>query len=120
MMNERTDADKLAEQLLGEPHADPDDDLRVLSRQLLRRNEVIERLKRDLMNRHDPLADMIHANRDEMLQRHEEAARLICGMLTGGGPDHDHEKLIYIGKVLYALNTFHPMHAEDWIGWPTS
>jgi hypothetical protein len=35
-MTEKEQAIKLAERLLDEPNADPDDDLRVLSRQLLR------------------------------------------------------------------------------------
>jgi len=43
--NERATAVTLADHLLDEPYADPDDDLRVLSRQLLRRHEEIEGLK---------------------------------------------------------------------------
>jgi hypothetical protein len=42
--DERESAKNLAKVLLDEPWADPDDDLRVLSRQLLRRHEEIERL----------------------------------------------------------------------------
>lgn len=40
-IDERVSARLLAERLLDEPNADPDDDLRVLSRQLLRRSEEI-------------------------------------------------------------------------------
>lgn len=38
---ERADAIVLAHKLLDEPYCDPDDDLRMLSRQLLRREEYI-------------------------------------------------------------------------------
>lgn len=38
-MSERDDAIALANRLLDEPHADPDDDLRVLARQLIRATE---------------------------------------------------------------------------------
>jgi hypothetical protein len=117
-MSERTDADKLANRLLDEPNADPDDDLRMLSRQLLRRNEVIDKLKKALVDQQDPTRDMIEANRDSIFRKHEEAVRLIGKVLVGGGNKHDAEKLVYIGKVLHALNTFHPMHGESWIGWP--
>lgn len=44
-MTELENALKLAEQLLNEPNCDPDDDLRTLSRQLLRRQEEVDRLK---------------------------------------------------------------------------
>jgi hypothetical protein len=42
MSDERVDAIRLANKLLDEPNADPDDDLRMLSRQFLRRNERVE------------------------------------------------------------------------------
>ena len=117
-MSERTDADKLAGRLLNEPNSDPDDDLRVLSRQLLRRKDVVDRLTKELTEQQDPTRDLIEANRDSILRKHEEAARLIGSVLVGGGDKHDAEKLLYIGKVLHALNTFHPMYGESWIGWP--
>jgi hypothetical protein len=44
MSDERTDAIKLANRLLDVPWSDPDDDLRTLARQLLRRTEEVERL----------------------------------------------------------------------------
>ena len=62
--------------------------------------------------------DLIQANRDTILQMHEEAARRIGKVLVGGGNQHDAEKLVYIGKVLHALSVFHPMHGESWCGWP--
>jgi hypothetical protein len=40
-MNEREEAKVLANKLLDEPNADPDDDLRVFSRQLLRTHEAL-------------------------------------------------------------------------------
>lgn len=42
--SELEDAVKLADRLLDVPMADPDDDLRMLSRQLLRRQEAVGRL----------------------------------------------------------------------------
>lgn len=47
-MFERISAIALANRLMDEPNCDPDDDLRVLSRQLLRRSEEIERLRAGL------------------------------------------------------------------------
>jgi hypothetical protein len=41
MSDERADAIRLANKLLDDPHCDPDDDLRMLSRQLLRREEFV-------------------------------------------------------------------------------
>ncbi len=43
--DERVSALELANRLLDEPNADPDDDLRVLARQLLRRTEENVRLQ---------------------------------------------------------------------------
>jgi len=43
-MSERTDADALAERLLNDASYDPDDDLRMLARQLLRRRDEITQL----------------------------------------------------------------------------
>ena len=44
MNDERSDAIKLANRVLDRPHADPDDDLAVLARQLLRREEYVASL----------------------------------------------------------------------------
>lgn len=41
-MTERDDALKLAHRILDRPHADPDDDLAVLARQLIRARECVE------------------------------------------------------------------------------
>lgn len=48
MAAELHDALELANRLLGEPNADPDDDLRMLSRQLTRQFESHQRYKRAL------------------------------------------------------------------------
>lgn len=48
MANELDDALRLAERLLDEPYADPDDDLRVLSRHLTRQFDCHERYKKAL------------------------------------------------------------------------
>lgn len=50
MSDERADAIALADKLLDEPMADPDDDLRTLSRQLLRSEERVARLRAALIN----------------------------------------------------------------------
>lgn len=130
-MPERKDAIRLAKQLLDEANADPDDDLRMLSRQLLRHVEVVEQLKKDLTDSYDPTGDLIAANRDEILRKHEEAARrvrkqceYVWGTLSqtqGAIPPivlhdvRDHARLAL--DILQALNLFHPM-ADDWCGWP--
>lgn len=48
MSNELNDALRLADRLLEEPYADPDDDLRVLARHLRRQFESHERYKKAL------------------------------------------------------------------------
>jgi hypothetical protein len=61
--NERTHAIALANRLLDEPNCDPDDDLRVLSRQLLRAVETAtprctcRRLVHDLCPEHGPICN---------------------------------------------------------------
>lgn len=47
-MSEFSDAIELANRLLDEPYVDPDDDLRMLARQLLRRQEAVEKLENRL------------------------------------------------------------------------
>lgn len=123
-MSEKTEALNLAERLLNEPNADPDDDLRVLSRQLLRKAELVDRLQKDLGERCDGTLDMIHANRDSILAMHENAIRRIRGCLkrieadkTGMRFPTEHQCDL-IGKIIDALNVFHPMYGESWPGWP--
>jgi hypothetical protein len=123
-MSERTEADQLAEKLLDEPNADPDDDLRMLSRQLLRRREVIERLENHLASIQDSTLDLIHANRDSILTKHEEAISLIKMCLENGLKDPSGLKYALEAwckkalEVVRVLNLFHPMHGESWPGWP--
>ena len=64
--DERVSAVELANRLLDEPNADPDDDLRVLSRQLLRRHEEIDSMKRKWGE---------HPNDGKGLQRVSEALK---------------------------------------------
>lgn len=45
-MDERFQALELAHKLLDQPNCDPDDDLRVLSRQLIRKHEHLAKLQR--------------------------------------------------------------------------
>ena len=126
-MIERTEALALAERLLDEPNADPDDDLRILSRQLLRRQETVERLQNKLAELQDGTLDMIHANRDTILRIHEEAIARIHKLLEGGLAVQCHQhnaegvlegKATIALKVIEAANVFHPMHGESWPGWP--
>lgn len=46
--DERTQAARIADRLLDEPYADPDDDIRVLARQFNRSQEEVERRNREL------------------------------------------------------------------------
>lgn len=69
----------------------------------------------------DPDLDMIHANRDEILRKHEEAIQLIRSACCNHGklafPNSDRTlAVIYIREVIDALSMFHPMH--EWQGWP--
>ncbi len=131
-MGERADADRLAERLLDEPYADPDDDLRMLSRQLLRRREVIERLEKRLGELlMDGTADLIHANRDIILRITEEGLRRVrkeCEYLAGSLEQSDSPPPIVVKdlrdhgrlalRIIEAVHQFHPMHGESWCGWP--
>lgn len=110
-MRELTRAVELANRLLEEPNADPDDDLRLLSRQLLRRQEVVQRLQDTLSAQYDPTAEMIQANRDSILRFHEDAVMRVKRCLERG----DVPTAL---KVLATLSVFHPMHGESWPGWP--
>jgi len=116
MASERREADKLAERLLEEPNADPDDELRVLSRQLLRRREVIDRLQNHLGEIQDGTRDLVNVNRDMILEVHQKGLRLIkdqCRQIAGNAG-----QVRFIDRILHAVNSFHPMHAESWCGWP--
>jgi hypothetical protein len=111
-MAEHRDAELLAQRVLERPSADPDDDLALLARQFLRRGEVVAKLKARLAeSRGDPMLDMIHANRDAILQITEEGLRRVKKCLEMG----DVPKAL---RVIEAVNTFHPMHGESWGGWP--
>lgn len=130
-MSERTDADRLAEKLLSEPNADPDDDLRMLARQLLRRRDVIERLEKRIVEMSDDTADLINANRDTILRITEEGLRRVakeCEYMTTSLEQSDNPPPIVVkdlrdhGRrallIVEAVRTFHPMHGESWLGWP--
>lgn len=130
-MGEKVEADKLADKLLDEPYADPDDDLRVLSRQLLRRREVVERLEKRLAETIDGTLDLINANRDTILRITEEGLHRVrkeCEYLTTSLEQSDNLSVIVIKdlrehvrlalRIIEAVNAFHPMHGESWQGWP--
>jgi predicted transcriptional regulator YheO len=132
-MSERRIADELAERLLDEPNADPDDDLRTLSRQLLRCREVVEQLNKELAARcnKDGTLDLVNANRDTVLRIHEDGLRrikkqceyLATSLMQSNSPPPivvmdllKHIRIVL--KVVEAVNTFHPMYDESWSGWP--
>ena len=120
-MSERSDALKLAERILDRPHADHDDVLAILSRQLLRKQEALERLEKRLQESLDPTLEMIQANRDTILCIHEEGLRKIKKLLDAceiNGPEEMHDRILLAKDVIKAINTFHPMHGESWSGWP--
>jgi hypothetical protein len=62
---------------------------------------------------YDPYGDLINANRDEILKKHEEAVRRIRPLLDSD--DHAAKRLAI--RVLDALNQYHPMN-DTWCGWP--
>lgn len=75
---------------------------------------------------YDPMADLIAANRDEILRKHQDAIRLIRTAIEpiatcDGAADQrlTFNRANYALAVLDALNTFHPMHGESWCGWPS-
>ena len=130
-MGEKDTVDKLAERLLEEPYADPDDDLRMLARQLLRRREVVERLEKQLVEMSDNTLDLINANRDSILRITEEGLYrvgkeceyIVTSLEQSDSPPPivvkdlaDHGRLAL--RVIGAVSTFHPMHGEYWSGWP--
>ena len=73
---------------------------------------------------YDPYADLINANRDEILKQHQEAIRRVRGCLERALEEKDGMKfrweneMVLAIRVLDALNLFHPMHGESWKGWP--
>ncbi len=111
-MSEKADTIKLANKILEDPHADPDDDLAMLSRQFLRALETIEAQHKQLREvdwEGQAQLDLINSNRDEILKKHQEAIRLI--RKWRGYQDK-------VEAIIDALNLFHPMHEESWQGWP--
>lgn len=112
MTTERQTAIALAHRTLTNPIADPDDDMMILSRQLLRAQETLDRLKLE-RDHYDPMRDVIDSNRDALLRKNEEAVYLIRQAL-----DIHNNPRLYIVTVLDALSLFHPMHPESWAGFP--
>lgn len=75
MGNELDDALRLANRLLDEPNADPDDDLRVLSRHLTRQFELHERYKKAL-----------YTANGYLIQHGREPVKLEYGQQRSGDP----------------------------------
>ena len=86
--------------------------------------KAVADLKENLVAALDPTLDLIHANRDEILRKHEEAVGLIRKALDVPPSlklSVNHDRLSTarhrVSEVLDALALFHPMH-DDWPGWP--
>lgn len=111
-MTEFQETKLLAEKILDRPYADPDDDLAMLARQFLRQVETVKRQEKALQAvdwQGKAELDLIEANRDEILRKHEEAVQRVRGCLK-------RSNTALALQVLDALNLFHPMH--EWTGWP--
>ena len=126
-MTEQKDAIKLANRILERPYADPDDDLAVLARQLLRSREIIDKQEKALQevdwNGQAELG-LIHANRDALLRMHETAITRIRKIVDRYRQEGNVFVAIgamdcmLIHQIIRALGLFHPMHCEGWCGWP--
>ncbi len=117
-MTELQESIALANKILDRTNADPDDDLAMLSRQFLRSRESIKRMEKQLKEVDwdgQAQEDLIHANRDTILDIHKEALRRIKSLIAYL-PNEG--KLVLIAEIIKAVNTFHPMHAESWKGFP--
>lgn len=64
---------------------------------------------------YDPMEDLIHANIEDLLRKHQEAIARIRKETQRQDKKRAVECIV---KILDALNTFHPMHGESWQGWP--
>ena len=117
-MSDRIDAIKFAKRIL-EQSAHPDSDqahpsehIIKLSTEFLKAIKTIDQMHKTLQAvdwEGQATLDLINANRDEILKKHEEAITLIRKWRIY--PDK-------IEVILNALNMFHPMHTESWCGWP--
>ncbi len=85
-------------------------------------SQHIERLECELHQARsgDQTLDLVHANRDAILDMHKEAIRLVRVALEQGfgSVSEAAEMSNKIERILKALNLFHPMHGESWKGWP--
>ncbi len=96
-------------------------DIEILAREFLRQRERNIKLATALAEATNPGLDLIHANRDAILQMHEEAIRRIRALVepcqTGGATVAlGAMGCLLVWRILEALNQFHPMHG--WVGWP--
>lgn len=128
-LSEREQALALAKKLMDDtdshPGIDPDDDLRLLSRQLLRGQEIIDQMHKNLQEVDwNGMAEraLINANRDQIFEKHKEAIRRVSNLLDRvGGLTTEAATKHLVGTarlVIRSLNLFHPMHTESWCGWP--
>ncbi len=124
-MSEKEEAYKLADRLLDVPNADPDDELRVLSRQLLRHKEWLEKMHEQLQAVDWNAAgtrDLVNANRDAVVEKLAEGLHRVKkemdkpreGRLAAAMTD----AIFCIVAIVDAALSFHPMHADSWCGWP--
>src|SRR4051812_37924271 len=109
-MNELKSALKLARRILDLPPDGSSDSLALLARQLVRQHKVNRELHEALAAAQDPTGDLVQANRDVILEIHQEALRRIKYCLQN-------DKSGLIPLIVDAARSFHPMHPEGW-SWP--
>jgi DnaJ-domain-containing protein 1 len=114
---EQRNAVKVASQIINRPSTNPGDDLALLAQKVVKQDEAIERLEAALVASQDPTRDLITANRDTILEMHEEAVRRIQKALKQGAVIGTMNSCVLILMILAALGRFHPMD-ESWDGWP--
>jgi hypothetical protein len=80
---------------------------------------------RNEAEQYDPGADLIHANRDAILEIHQDALRRIQRVVNtieaveaGFTTTEAHVNARLLRKIVDAAWSFHPMHAESWSGFP--
>jgi hypothetical protein len=60
---------------------------------------------------HDPYADLISSNQEQVVHVLREALRRIRAALDAGD-------VSLARRVIDAATAYHPMHPESWDGWP--
>ena len=98
----------------------------VIAKALLCAYKELKRLRRVLYEsiNGQQMDNLIDANRDELLKKHQEAVSLVQRVVeqsrepNGACTAIGAFGTLYLYQVLTALSKFNPMHAESWDGWP--